>query len=93
MKLVLISQQNCSPCQIMKNQILDRIEELNALGCEFEYVELNSLPDKDTFVQKFQLTATPTSWVEVDGFMSEKFTGYVDIDTLFEFVSEIKGEK
>ena len=78
------------PCTVMKNQILDRIEELEALGASFEYINLNELEDKDTFIQKYKLTATPTTWVEVDGFITEGYSGYVDIDSLFQLVEECK---
>ena len=90
MKLVLVGQTSCRPCTVMKNQILDRIDELEEIGATFEYINLDGLEDKDAFIAKYKLTATPTSWVEVDGFISEAFSGYVDIDTLFNFVEECK---
>ena len=90
MKLVLIGKPSCKACTVMKNQIMDRIDELTEIGASFEYINLDERLDKDTFIEKFKLTALPTSWVEVDGFMSESFSGYVDIDTLFSFVEDTK---
>ena len=90
MKLVLIGKPSCKGCTVMKNQILDRIDELEELGASFEYINLDEREDKETFIEKFKLTALPTSWVEKDGFISESFSGYIDIDSLFNFVEECK---
>ena len=90
MKLVLVGQTRCIPCTVMKNQILDRIEELEALGASFEYIDLNSLDNKETFIHKHKLTATPTTWVEVDGFITEGYSGYVSVEDLFQLVEECK---
>jgi len=72
----------------MKNQIMDRIDELEALGASFEYISLNELEDKDTFIQKHGLTSTPTILFENDGKITLKLDGYIDIDTLFEMVED-----
>lgn len=90
MKLVVIGKPSCKACTVMKNQILDRIDELEKIGASFEYINLDEREDKDAFIENFKLTSLPTSWVDVEGFISQSFSGYVDIDTLFEFVEECK---
>ena len=94
MKLTIVGQTTCRPCTIMKNQVLARIDELTEIGAEFEYVDLNELENKDEFIQENKLQSTPTIWIEkhydwgIDRF--REITGYIDIDSLFEFVEEYK---
>lgn len=90
MKLTIVGQAKCNPCTIMKNQILDRIDELTAIGAEFEYISLDELQDKDTFIQAHKLSSTPTTWISKDGEKVKEFTGYIDITTLFEIVEDMK---
>ena len=90
LKLVLVSQTKCGPCAVMKNQVLSRMDELTEIGAEFEYINLDGLEDKDTFIEKHKLSSTPTTWVQKDGQTVKEFTGYIDIDTLFAWVIDIK---
>lgn len=90
MKLTIIGQTKCAPCTTMKNQILDRMDELTEIGATFEYINLDTLEDKDTFIQAHKLSSTPTVWISKDGEKVKEITGYIDIDTLFEIVEESK---
>jgi len=90
LKLVVVSQTKCVPCTVIKNQIMERIEEFQALDCETLFVNLDGLEDKDTYIAKHHLTSTPTIWIEEDGKELERFNGYVDLDTLLETIGGLK---
>ena len=90
MKLTIIGQAKCAPCQIIKNQVLDRIDELTAIGARFEYINLDILEDKDTFIHAHKLSSTPTIWISKDGETVKELTGFINVDTLFEMMEGLK---
>jgi len=88
LKLVIVGQATCTPCVILKKQILSRIEEFKVADCDFEYISLNDLDDKDAFIQAHRLTSTPSVWYVKDGHKLKEHAGYVDVDTLVEWAVE-----
>jgi len=89
-RLYVIGNPGCRPCVQMKNEIGERIEELHKLECDFIYVSLNELEDKDSFIQAHKLTSTPTVWIEKDGQKLVQFEGYKKVDDLFKQIGGIK---
>ena len=51
MKIVLISQQGCNPCTMVKNYLLDN-------DVEFEYVNITEFPEK---VIDYNIMSTPVT--------------------------------
>lgn len=89
-KLVLISQEKCVPCKVLKNQIEYRMDELEELNAEFQYISLDELEDKDTFIQAHKLTATPTTWIiNAKGETIKNHPGYIDVDTIMDWLEEV----
>jgi len=88
-RVIEVGQEKCIPCKVLKNQIQDRIEELEELRAEFEYISLDELVDKDTFIQANRLSSTPTIWIQKDGKTVKEIAGYMDVDSIFEFVREV----
>ena len=90
LKLVVVSQTKCVPCTVIKNQIMERIEEFQALDCETLFVNLDGLEDKDTYIAKHHLTSTPTIWIEEDGVKLFEHAGYTDVDSLITTIGGLK---
>ena len=90
LKLVVVGQTKCPPCNVLKNQIAERIEEFQELDVDYLYVNLDGLEDKDTFIQKHKLKSTPAIWFEINGIKLKEFNGYTDVDTLLEKIGGLK---
>ena len=90
LKLVIIGQSNCTPCKAMKNQVIARINELERMETSFSYIDLDELKDREEFIEQNNLMCTPTTWIQKAGETVKEFTGYVDIDSLFETILEAK---
>lgn len=90
MKLQVIGRTGCDACVRMKNEINDRIDEMQAINVEFEYINLNDLDDKDTFIQKHSLSAAPTTLIVESEQEIKRMTGYVPFDALIETLEGVK---
>ena len=88
--LYVIGNPGCRPCVEIKNELASRLGELEELKTDFIYVTLNELEDKDSFIQKHGLTATPTIWVEQEGKKVFEHSGFIDVDTLLETIGGLK---
>ena len=90
LKLVVVGSTKCMPCKVLNGQIAKRIQEFHELDCDYLYVNLDGLEDKDTFIAKHKLMSTPTIWVEKDGNKVFEHNGYTDLDSLIENIGGLK---
>lgn len=88
MKLIIVGNPTCRPCVVMKNQIMDRINEVEKIGASFFYVSLNDLEDKDTFIAANDIMCTPTILIKKERETVWRHEGYIDVDTLFDTLIE-----
>lgn len=88
MKIILVGQPKCMPCFMMKNQINDKLDDIDA---EFEYVDLNELgEEKEAFIRYNRIMCTPTTLFKDNDNIVAKLSGLQDVDTLISKLKEIK---
>lgn len=92
LKLVLVSQNSCFPCKALK-MIIEQPENQEYIKnseLEFDYINLDDLEDRESFVEEYKVTATPFTMVKTKNQVLARKAGKQNFQEIMEMIEYVK---
>lgn len=80
-QLKLFGQDGCTPCKILKHAIKLELDDIQAQGVDFEYVDLTegARDDRAELIEKYSISSTPVVIIERNGITMADIRSLVNI--------------
>ena len=80
-QLKLFGQNGCTPCKILKFAIEAELDDIQAQGVDFEYVDLTegARNDRAELLEQYAISSTPVVIIERNGVKMADIRGLVNI--------------
>lgn len=80
-QLKLFGQATCRPCKILKFAIEAELDDIQAQGVDFEYVDITEgvRDDREQLLEQYAVSSTPVVIIERNGIKMADIRGFVNV--------------